>query len=338
MNKETKDIFIKINQENGGNRLIFPSRLERFLKSQGNDVSDVELSNGAISFIRFTFQYTEYNPILEQLIEKITNSGRNTNINGRSVRQNNKEYDLSMNPKIVQKDLGVKEIILPIMPISDTLNGNVRGREGLGLVSGEAIAGTLKNIVDEVKSGSVIGITGSIGSAFIKSSKYTMNKAYRAGMGLMEKFSVESIALKQAFGGGGVDNPHEQLLFDGHDRRSFSLSYDFLKPETKEEEQILVYILEVFRVCSLGSYENYVITPPPTVNVEFISLPEYSNFITYKKCYVTTNVVFGGSGKIGFESMESGFPFAKLTMNFAESEFITQKDAKISKNSGIRFE
>jgi len=186
-------------------------------------------------------------------------------------------------------------IILPIRPTVDTLTANWQGVEGAG-----ALAGGWTNYLTWKGAKALSGIASTI-------LPQELVLAYKAG-----------------FLGSAIDNPHEKLLFAGHERRTFDIAWEFLKPESEEDEKVLSDIISIFRKTSVGTYETLVIGPPPTWEIEFYSFPMTDPYLIYEKCGVSASVGFGGDGN-EFKAMESGMPFMSLSLSITELDYPTEK-------------
>lgn len=204
------------------------------------------------------------------------------------------EKALSDEPKlkVVEESIKVDAIILPIRPVDDDLTGQYSQVEGMAL--------------------------GSIGA-------YMGWKMYKSMAGVASAVLPQEvvIAMKTGIFGGGLDNPHDRMLFAGHQRRSFSLKYDFMKPENEKDERTLGQIVSLLRMSVLGGYGKFVITPPLQWKVSFHCFPNYPNFLQYERCGLTNaQVAFGGQEQ--FHAMESGMPFLSLSLSFAELDYPTR--------------
>lgn len=291
IDKSLKDTSEKV----GSNIIVFPQKLEEWIKNQGNSIDDID--QGQVAFIRFKFSRNiirtiEVDDAKVAQIEKDIREGK--------IKES--DYNGEKGDVIEVTEPPIQEIILPIRPVEDTLSGNWRGVEGLKLLQ------------------------ESFG-------KYLGWKIMKEMSGIASKTLPHEVmvAVKQGVLGGGLDNPHEALLYAGHERRSFSISYDFMKPESAEDEKRLVAILDTFRVCSIGNYDGYVITPPPLVTVSFVSLPNYNNFMRYTNCGIQScKVSYGGTKGDAFNAMQSGLPFATLSLTFGEMDYVKTSNVTMS--------
>lgn len=194
----------------------------------------------------------------------------------------------------------VTEIILPMPPqIVDSLSGNFQAVEGLGKIMKSGIGGYIK--------WKVLKGLGSFG-------------------GLLPQEIV--MAIKSGIFGGGLDNPHEQLLYSGHNRRTFTLSYEDMKPVNREEENTLKNIIDVLKSASIGGYGDLVITAPPSWDIEFYSDSD-TLILSYRNCKISDfNETMGGQNTESFSRMESGFPLTSLTITLNEMDFANQRSLK----------
>ena len=146
-------------------------------------------------------------------------------------------------------------------------------------------------------------------------------------------------AIRTNFFGGGIDNPHEKILYAGHQRRNFTISWDFLKPDNLEDEKILLDIINIFRRNSIGYYENVIIKPPTYWNIEFYIQTEGSAvkpILVYKQCgFSNVAVTYGGQGE-GFKVLKSGTPLLSLSMDISEVEYPTKDDVTYGVDGTIR--
>lgn len=196
--------------------------------------------------------------------------------------------------KYVQQQLFVDAIFLPIRPVSDELSAEWTKIEGMGLGNKWA---------------------------------YAKWKLYKSLSGVANAVLPSEVvyAMKTGAFGGGIDNPHDRLAFAGHQRRNFTIAWEFMKPESREEEEILTKIVSMFRMSALGGRGAMVITPPISWEVSFNSFPDYKNFVKYKRVgFTTVNSTFGGEGD--FHAMQSGMPFVSLSLTCSELDYPTQKD------------
>jgi len=196
--------------------------------------------------------------------------------------------------EIKEQQIYVDAIFLPIRPISDEISAQWTKIEGMAL--------------------------GNI-------SAYLKWKLYKSLSGVANAVLPSEVvyAMKTGQFGGGIDNPHERLAFAGHERRNFTIAWEFMKPESREEEEMLTKIISMFKMSALGGYSATVITPPISWEVSFNSFPDYKNFVKYKRVgFTTVNSTFGGEGD--FHAMQSGMPFVSLTLTGSELDYPTQKD------------
>jgi len=200
------------------------------------------------------------------------------------------------------KPMKISQIILPIMPVEDVIQNNWTSVQGTHLLA------------EYMKYGKIKGV-----------AKYAAFKAERTLGGLLP--AEIAYAMKQGFRGSGVDNPHEKVLYAGHNRRSIPMAWEFMKPESEEEEETLRIILEFIRMTAVGAYGEQVITAPISWKIEFVSEP-YENFLMYRRCGIdNVTVRFGGDGS--FKAMESGMPFASLSMSMNELDYPRPEDFRI---------
>ena len=279
--------------------LVYPQKLEDWIKGQGNTLDAI--TQGHVAFVRFKLKRSVVKTVKVDEA-KITEAEKEFK-EGKSISNTSEQGD-----SITSIEPPIQEIILPIRPIDDSLSGNWTAVEGLALL--------------QQSFGKYLGWK------FIKSMSGVASRI------LPQEVMV---AFKQGILGSSIDNPHEVLLYSGTNRRTFEIAYEFLKPESEEDEKRLVAILDTFRACSIGSYGEYVISPPPTLDVEFISLPGYNNFLRYTNCGIQNcSVTFGGAGD-QFNAMESGLPFASIALQFGELFYPTHDKLTLSDNSKIRF-
>jgi len=110
------------------------------------------------------------------------------------------------------------------------------------------------------------------------------------------------------------------------------MAWTFTKPENKRDAEILNDIASIFRMCSVGGYGNWVITPPPTWKIEFYSMPAYPRFLRYARCGIEATVQFGG-GDDEFKAMEDGQPFLSLSLQCSNLNYDTPNDLWIKASS-----
>ena len=219
---------------------------------------------------------------------------------------NTSEDKIKDDAKLMEKKpvpVQLKSITLPIRPVTDSITGEYQSVEGLGKLR-EGMA------------------------------SYIAWKGYKKLSGLIGSVVPSEIAIAAKTGllGGGIDNPHDKLLFAGHQRRSQDFSWDFLKPANKDEEAVLRAIVNVFRKSSLGSYGPLVIGAPPRWKVEFYSGPMFVKggkpFLRYKSCGIQNCAVKFGGETDDFNAMESGMPFISLSLSLSELEYPSQEDVE----------
>lgn len=203
----------------------------------------------------------------------------------------------------VKQVISIDSIILPIMPVDDNINCEWTSVEGMGL--------------------------GNL-------TEYIKWKLYKVGSGIVGNIlpSEAVYSMKQGIFGGGIDNPHDRLAFAGHSRRNFTLGWDFMKPESQEDEKILSQIISAFRILSLGTYDKFVIIPPISWTIDFMSFPNYTPLFTYKRCgFNSVQTKMGGEGE--WHAMESGFPFMSLTLEINELDYATRDDVSLVPTSSL---
>jgi len=252
----------KITSVKTGN-LVFPLKLKTFIQNE-------DYSKSAC-FIRFI---PKFKKVVSDIANKVT--------------------------KETLEPMSFSSIIMPILPVEDTLSNQWGSVEGAKLLAGE--------------------ITGG------KVIEYSSWLAARSlGAGVPEAVRTR---VTKALTGGTTINPFDKLLYQGHQRRSINLTFNFLKPESKEDELNLRSIANLFRTLSIGSYDSLVIKNPILWNVEFVSYPDYSGFLKYKKCGIgDVTVRFGDDGE--FKAMKSGMPFMSLSMSINETEYPSIEDVII---------
>ena len=203
-----KDMLDKIAKNNNiKNIAVYPKKLEEFIKNE--DTAEYA------TFIKFKIKLKKYKSLdidttkLDVAKEAISGTLFSEGI----------EKVFRFEDTITTEKPPIEELILPIIPTSDSLSGNYEGVEGLARVR-RAIEG--KNGLGEAARHLVSSAVGKIGSV----------------VSFVADFKAETAAIAEKFAGGGTFNPHEGMLFSGHNRRSFSLTYQFMKPESREEEMI----------------------------------------------------------------------------------------------------
>ena len=287
MATETDKSLKKIKKDFKNGRIIYPSKLEDWIKSNGNTGADI--TEGSVAFIRFKLSQTK--------IKQITVDEAKIEAAEKSIKEGKLDYnteDETYKDDIKSIEPPISEIILPIVPVTDTTSGSWTGVEGLGLLQ----------------------------QGF---GKYLSWKFLKGLSGIASTVLPKEImvAFKNKVLGGGLDNPHEKLMYSGHERRSFDVAYTFMKPESKTDELRLKAIIDTFRVCSVGGYGDLVISPPPTISVDFVSLPIYNNFLRYGRCGLQSCVItYGGEGE-QFAAMKSGMPFVTISLTFGELDYVT---------------
>ena len=197
------------------------------------------------------------------------------------------------------EDLKLNSIIMPILPVEDNIVNQWGSVEGAQLLTGEL----------------------SFGKAFDYLKWQGMRAVSAAVPGAISE------TLKQAVGGGSTINPYDKVLYQGQMRRSIPLTFNFLKPESREDEKILRSIINIFRAYSVGSYYKLIIGNPIYWKVEFISYPDYENFLVYKQCGIENLSINFGSNGDEFKAMKSGMPFiGSISITFNEIYYPERND------------
>lgn len=192
----------------------------------------------------------------------------------------------------------IKQIILPMMPqIVDTLSGNFSQVEGMGMLA--------KGV-----------------DAYLKWKGFKMLSSL--GGALPQEVAL---ALKSGIFGAAVDNPHDKLLYAGHNRRTFNINYNNLKPVSEADEQILKTIINILKQESIGTYEPYVVHGPASWDVSFHSSID-TVCLKYYGCQISNfEETLGGEGE-GFARMNSGFPITGFSISMTEMDYVTKKRLK----------
>ncbi len=211
--------------------------------------------------------------------------------------------DMANKVEMKYNPIGVDAIILPIRPTEDSIMSTWEQKEGMAM--------------------------------FDSGTNATNYLAYKALSGISSKLSENAIiALKSKLFGGGLDNPHDKMIYSGHMRRTFQIAWEFMKPSSKEDEKTLNNIVSIFRMTSMGGYSSTVITPPANWRISFHSLPDYENYLVYKRsAFSNVSVKFGGDGE--FHAMKSGMPFLSLSLDVNELDYPSREDVVLKGNSKI---
>jgi hypothetical protein len=276
-------------------RLIYPLELRDLIESSGDNVSD---SGGYYPpFVRLIPKEQKITVGESTKVEVETAEGKT--VESLPTSKTSKQYTVVKVPNVGV----ISEIILPMPPqIINSLSSNYQGVEGLGLIQNKGKLAYLKHVA--VKK--FLNPLGALPDAVVA-------------------------AIKQNIFGGGIYNPHEKLLFAGHDRRSFGLSYDDLKPTSKEEEDQLDAIINTLEYCSIGRYGDWVVTGPPSFDVEFHSIPGHV-ILEFKNCKIVSfDNTMGGSGGDGIARMSSGFPISSIEVAFNEMDYRSADDIIITR-------
>ena len=205
--------------------------------------------------------------------------------------------------EIIEQSIAVDAVFLPIRPVQDDLSGNWQSIEGMGL--------------------------GNLGA-------YLKWKMYKSLSGVASTVLPQEAvyAMKTGVFGGGIDNPHDRLAFGGHQRRTFNIAWEFLKPVNRSEEQTLIQIASLFRMGTLGGYGAYVIAPPMYWEVSFSSFPSYKNFLRYGRVgFQSCSITFGGDDD--FHAMESGMPFLQMSLACSELDYPVRGDVSITPDKNL---
>lgn len=165
----------------------------------------------------------------------------------------NGTLDLYNSTGVAKEYFKVKQLpqILMYMPddVQDAYKSNWEGRAygsmaaGLMAAAGQRnTVGKLKELVNETKN---------------TAERLPVNAAANAVTELVKNITGDSITSQDVFGGiaGVIRNPNVELLFQGHDLRTFDLTFK-MSPYAKNDELNIEEIINVFRKAMLPSYDG----------------------------------------------------------------------------------
>jgi len=143
----------------------------------------------------------------------------------------------------------------------------------------------------------------------------------------MVQSTLQNPAMRVALNSMGyVFNPQEQVLFEGIDFRTFSMSFT-LTPYSKEESTQIKEIIKAFRKNSAPTIINkslgFFFTPPCVFEIKFMyGNAENQNIPQLKRCVLTeVGVNYAPNGT--WSTFDDGTPVqTTLTLNFKEIELI----------------
>lgn len=245
---------------------------------------------------------------------------------------------------VTKDDEIIRSITLPINKISDSLKSNYKLMNGLDLLaSGQYASWGATNIPRLLKmGGNLIGSLPLGGFA---------GKAIGGVGSVLANLPDEWKALgRSVFANGYMENPHDMMIYDGVERRSFAITYNFMKPQNRDEEEDLKLIRKIFRSTQIGNYKENIwsVSAPTSWYVAFYSRPldnglDWSHtpppFLTYNNCgLVNSTFNFGDQSQdINFSRMESGEPIFDMSLSFLELEKMGttswDKNLEISQNN-----
>lgn len=143
----------------------------------------------------------------------------------------------------------------------------------------------------------------------------------------MVQSTLQNPAMRVALNSMGyVFNPQEQVLFEGIDFRTFSMSFT-LTPYSKEESTQIKKIIKAFRKNSaptiISQSLGFFFTPPCVFEIKFMyGNEENPNIPQLKRCVLTeVGVNYAPNGT--WSTFDDGTPVqTTLTLNFKEIELI----------------
>lgn len=210
----------------------------------------------------------------------------------------------------------INSIILPIRKINDAMSADYRLMKGLNLLaSGKSLQYMLWNLPDLLKAaGGISSTIGGIGN-FIS--------------GLPEEVKA---AFRSYVGEGFMENPHDLMIYNGNSRRSFTIDYNMLKPQNKEDQYNLDVIQNIFRKSQLTDYNKDLFSAPAPTSwyVSFYSFAhrdyednnslEFDPFLSFSNCGLRQlNIPYGDNGvNDKFTRMKSGHPLVNMSLEFVE--------------------
>jgi hypothetical protein len=219
----------------------------------------------------------------------------------------------------------VRSITLPINKVRDTLKSNYKLINGLDLLaSGEFFKWSLANFTTIMKMG---------GNALNMFGGNMAGNALGGIANILSSAPEEWKALgRSIIGNGYMENPHDMMIYDGVERRTFGVTYNLMKPQNAEEEKDLKLIREIFRATQIGNYKDDVwsVSAPATWFISFTSYGSNINdqqtsidpFLNYYNCgLVDSTFNFGDTSQnVNFSRTPSGEPIYDMSLSFIELE------------------
>jgi len=128
---------------------------------------------------------------------------------------------------------------------------------------------------------------------------------------------------------GKTVNPYTTVAFNGPMLRSHNFTW-FFAPKSKEESQLVLKILNIFRKAALprklqGAFLEY----PRVLDLRFV--PQDKDIYNFKKCVITNlNINHAASGQVSFFNDTNLPTVYAMTLSLQEIELYTHEDVGVS--------
>jgi len=224
------------------------------------------------------------------------------------------------------KAAGFKSIVL-YMP--EDIQSQYGARWG-GAEFGTAAVGAMRTFGGELPSSDVAvdAAKGVLKTAF-----------YQKTIDSINKFTGSNINVNQFMGGvsGTILNPNTELLYEGTEMRTFSLSFK-MTPKSNIEASEIKRICNTFKKAMLPDIGGQtlfgkatsLLKIPKLCQVQFMSGPELHRYLpAYKLCAITgVDVNYTADG--AYATYAGGSPVStKLTVSFKETKILFSNDIRL---------
>lgn len=134
---------------------------------------------------------------------------------------------------------------------------------------------------------------------------------------------------------GRTINPYTTVAFNGPMLRSHNFTW-FFAPKSKEESQLVLKILNIFRKAALprklqGAFLEY----PRVLDLRFV--PQDKDIYNFKKCVITNlNINHAASGQVSFFNDTNLPTVYAMTLSLQEIELYTHEDVGVSSDEMVK--
>jgi hypothetical protein len=270
------------------------------------------------AFVTFTPKLVKFIKIKEDELNSAKSDDLKTDIKKRIEESKRIEYikDFKYEGRII------RNIVLPINKIDDTLKSNYKLINGLDLLAnGDYLKWGATNLDKLFKAVDGTGILDKLG---------LVGKGL-SGIGNMMMNAPEELKamFRSVIGNGYMSNPHDMMVYESVERRVFGVSYNLMKPQNSKEEETLKMIRDVFRASQVGNYKDniWTVAAPATWFVSFTSYGKNQTksvtpFLNYYNCGLTSSTFnFGDTtNNVNFSRTETGEPIYDMSLTFLELE------------------